>query len=192
MITTLYNLDWSILNGIHSTCACSLMDFVMPKVTLLGNAGFIWLVAAFLLLIRKQDRPYGVMLLAGLVICFFAGNLWLKSVFARPRPCQIDTGIPLLIARPADYSFPSGHTLSAFLSATIIARWRGRAGVPAFILAGLIAFSRLYLYVHFPSDILGGAILGILTGQLVFWAITALFRRWDKYPFAAKAGRPFD
>ena len=164
------NLDWSILHGLRALTACPLLDFWMPKITALGNSGIIWVLAAVALLCTKKYRKYGLMLLAGLVVAMLAGNLALKNLFARPRPCWLDESVPLLIDRPRDYSFPSGHTMAAAIGATILTAADRRFGWVAIPLAVLIAFSRMYLYVHFPSDILGGAVLGVGIGLLMLYA----------------------
>ena len=147
------SFDWSILHWIQHTLVCPALDFLMPKITLLGNGGAIWLLAAVALLITKKYRRYGVYLLAGLAAGVLSGNVVLKNLIARPRPCWLDTSVQLLIANPTDYSFPSGHTLSSVIGATILTKADRRFGYAAIPLAALIAFSRLYLYVHFPTDI---------------------------------------
>ena len=101
---------------------------------------------------------------------YLVGNVCLKNLLARPRPCWLDPSVPLLIARQTDYSFSSGHTMISAIGAVILAKTDQRFGYIAIPLAALIAFSRLYLYVHFPCDILGGAVLGVLIGLLVLWA----------------------
>ena len=161
------SLDWTILHGIHDALTCPFLDFLMPKITALGNGGAIWLAAAGGLLCTKKYRKQGVLLLGGLAVGVLVGNVFLKNVIARPRPCWLES-VPLLIANPADYSFPSGHTLSSVIGATILTRTDRRFGWAAIPLAALIAFSRLYLYVHFPSDILGAAVLGVAIGELTF------------------------
>ena len=144
------------------------MDFLMPKITLLGNGGAIWILAAVILLCTKKYRKQGVLLLAGLVAGVLVGNVCLKHLIARPRPCWLDSSVQLLIANPTDYSFPSGHTLSSVICATVLTKTDRRFGYAAIPLAALIAFSRLYLYVHFPSDVLAAAVLGVAIGELVF------------------------
>ena len=125
------NLDWIILHGLRVLTACPLLDFWMPRITALGNSGVVWVVAAIVLLCTKKYRRYGVMLLVGLAAALLLGNLALKNLFARPRPCWLDESVPLLIARPSDYSFPSGHTMAGAIGATILtaAVWLG--GHPA-------------------------------------------------------------
>lgn len=162
------SLDWGILQWIQSTLVCPALDFLMPKITALGNAGAIWLLAAVVLIITKKYRRQGLFLLLGLAASVLVGNVLLKNLVARPRPCRIDTSVPLLIANPTDYSFPSGHTLLSAISATIMAKTDRRFGYAAIPPAVLIAFSRLYLFVHFPSDVLAAAVLGLVIGKLIF------------------------
>lgn len=171
------NLDWSILHWIQSALSGSVLDFLMPKITLLGNGGAIWIVAAIGLLCTKKYRRQGVLLLAGLIAGVLVGNVCLKNLIARPRPCWLDSSVQLLIANPTDYSFPSGHTLSSVIGATVLTKTNRRFGYAAIPLAALIAFSRLYLYVHFPSDVLAAAVLGVVLGELV-WRGGKLLERW--------------
>ena len=156
--------DWTILHWIQNTLACPAMDFLMPKITLLGNGGAIWILSAAGLLATKKYRKYGAFLLAGLALGVLVGNLTLKPLIARPRPCWFGESVQLLIANPTDYSFPSGHTLSSVIGATVLTKVNRKFGFAAIPLAALIAFSRLYLYVHFPTDILAAAVLGVAIG----------------------------
>ena len=180
------NLDWTILHWIQDALVCPALDFLMPKITLLGDGDAVWLLAAAALLITKKYRRYGVLLLVALALGVLTGNLTLKPLIARPRPCWVDESVRLLIPNPTDYSFPSGHTLSSVIDAKF-----GLAAIP---LAALIAFSRLYLYVHYPTDILGAAVLGVAIGLLVCAAggrvITALTERASPPASAADAPKP--
>lgn len=160
------NLDWSILHGIQNFLQCPFLDFLMPKITMLGSSGTIWLLAAGGLLCTKKYRKQGLVLLGGLLVGALVGNVLLKNFVARPRPCWLDASFPMLISIPKDFSFPSGHTLASTIGATILTGTDRRFGYVAIPLAVLIAFSRLYLYVHFPSDVLAGAVLGLCIGLL--------------------------
>ncbi len=172
------SLDWSILHGIQQWIACPFLDFLMPKITALGNAGAIWILAAGGLICTRKYRRQGILLLGGLAAGLLVGNVILKNVIARPRPCWLDPSVPLLVSVPTDYSFPSGHTMASVIGATILTQTDRRFGYAAIPLAALIAFSRLYLYVHFPSDVLAGAILGVIIGVLVYrWGRKALEKR---------------
>lgn len=176
-------LDWTILHEIRSFLTCPLLDMLMPKITMLGNSGAVWILAAGGLLCTKKYRKYGIIMLAGLAMGGLVGNVFLKHLIARPRPCWLDQSVPLLIAVPNDYSFPSGHTLASVIGATILTAADRRFGLIAIPLAILIAFSRLYLYVHFPSDILGAVILGLGIG-----ALTLCGGNWaEKWLYAHKA-----
>jgi len=136
----------------------------MPWITWLGNSGFIWIAIGIYFVLQKKYRTIGMSILISLVLCGLIGNLWLKPMIGRLRPSDVNLEAILLIARPMDYSFPSGHTLASFAAATAIFLNNRRFGLWAYILATLIAFSRLYLYVHYPTDILAGIILGLGIG----------------------------
>lgn len=157
--------DWAILHRIQENLRCDALDILFSKLTLLGNAGAIWIAAALALLLSKKYRKYGICLacalVAGLLIC----NVGLKNIVARPRPCWLES-VELLISTPKDYSFPSGHTWSAVTGAWVVTAANRKFGFIAIPLAVLLAFSRLYLYVHFPSDILAGALIGAVLGIL--------------------------
>lgn len=108
--------------------------------------------------------------MGGLVCSAVVGNLILKNLVARSRPFSLNTTVNLLISAPTDYSFPSGHTMASFVAAMILYHTDKRLGIPALMLAFLIAFSRLYLYVHFPSDVIAGALIGAAIGHTV-WVV---------------------
>lgn len=144
------------INKLHNI----ILDNVMVIITKLGNAGWFWIVLAVILMVYKKTRKCGILMLISLLTGLLIGNVALKNIIARQRPCWIDPNITLLIPNPTDFSFPSGHTLASFEAATMIFLHNKKYGTLALGLAILIAFSRLYLFVHFPTDILGGAILG--------------------------------
>ena len=158
--------DLPILDWIAANLWCPLLDAVMPVITVLGDAGIFWMVIAAALLLFKKTRRVGlgmgIAMLMGLLLC----NLTLKPLCQRPRPYdyQFDVFnklIPLLIEQQHDFSFPSGHTIACFEAAGVIALNNKKWGIPALILASLIAFSRLYLYVHYPTDVLVSVLLGL-------------------------------
>lgn len=157
-------IDLKILDFIRRYLTCGFMDILMPKITFLGNGGLIWIAAAVIFIAVKRYRKTGIELACGLAGSGLICNLILKNLFARERPFSINETVTLLISAPLDYSFPSGHTAASFAAAAVIMHNDKRLGTAAYILASLIAFSRLYFYVHFPSDVLFGALLGTAIG----------------------------
>lgn len=141
---------------------------VMIGVSALGNGGIFWIIMAVVLLLFKKTRKCGLLMLLSMAVCYLLGNMLLKNLIQRPRPCQLDPSVALLIPMPGEYSFPSGHTLHGFTAATIIFLHNRKAGIAALLLSAVIAFSRMYLFVHFPTDILGGMALGIAVAVIVY------------------------
>lgn len=168
MLEIISTYDWAVLHWIHNTLTYPVLNYLMPKITELGNGGIIWLLVGFVLIATKQYRRYGLILIVGLVLGVLVGNIFLKNLIERPRPCWIDHSVTLLIANPSDYSFPSGHTMASAIAATILTLSNKKFGYIAIPLAILIAFSRLYLYVHFPSDVLGATAIGLTIGLFIF------------------------
>ena len=176
MFAWIQEIDWGILHWIRETLQCGTLDFLMPKLTALGNGGAVWVVAAAALTVSKKYRRYGIAMFAALAAGVLVGNVCLKNLVARPRPCWLEN-VPLLIANPTDYSFPSGHTLSSVIGAAILTKANRKFGFVAIPLAALIAFSRLYLYVHFPSDVLASVVLGTAIGITAVSVAKAIKKR---------------
>lgn len=145
------------------------LDQVMLFITSLGDDGWFWLAIGVICLVFKKHRKMGLQLLLSMLGTFIIGNLILKNVFARPRPCDIDVAVNLLISRPHGHSFPSGHSINSMVAAVALFLNNKKIGIPAIIIATLIGFSRLYLFVHFPTDVLAGFILAILIAIAVDW-----------------------
>lgn len=167
-------LDW--IQSIRSP----VVDMVMTFITRLGNAGAVWIVLAVILLIIPKTRRSGAVLAAALCVDAVLCNGILKTLFGRIRPYDVNTSVRLLIARPADFSFPSGHTAVSFAAVTaLMMAGEGKLWKPALVIAVLIAFSRLYLYVHYPTDILGGIIVGGAAGYIGYLIVERL-GQWKK------------
>jgi undecaprenyl-diphosphatase len=147
------------------------LDVLMKEITSLGDHGMFWILTGVVLLCFKKTRLMGLCVILSLAAGLLIGNTFLKNMIARERPCWIDNSVPLLINNPRDYSFPSGHTLASFEGAVSIWLYNRKWGTAALILAALIGFSRMYLFVHFPSDVLGGLVLGILIAVLVHFIV---------------------
>ena len=144
-----------------------LLDKVMLFFTKMGNIGMPWIGIAVVLLFFKKTRKCGIAIIGSLLLKELIGNLILKNLVARPRPCWIYDTVPMLISAPSSYSFPSGHTFDGFAAAGSIFLYNKKAGIFAVIVASIIAFSRMYLFVHFPTDILASVVLGTLVAVVV-------------------------
>ena len=146
-------MDWEfrVLDSIQKYFSGNFMDNIMPKISSLGNAGLIWIIFT--------------------IVMLFTGNIFIKNIVCRLRPFQIRDYINLIINPPLDSSYPSGHTYASFAFATALLCCNKKLGIPAIILACMISFSRLYLYVHFPTDVLASIILGIATGILSYYIV---------------------
>ncbi len=172
-----------ILNGIQNLLGCKFCDVLFETITHLGDAGLFWIILAVVLLFFKKTRKTGICMGLALVLGLIFGNLILKNVFQRMRPFYYDSALispeTLLIDIPHDYSFPSGHTLASFNAALAIFWNNKKWGVPALVLAALIAFSRLYLFVHFPTDILGGILLAFACSLASFYIIKRFISKRD-------------
>ena len=160
----MFSFEFAVLDWIQANLRSPIMDLLMTAITTLGNHGLVWLIPAGILLLTPKHRKAGVAVLAGLALEVVCCNLVLKPLVGRIRPCDVNPAVQLLVARPDDFSFPSGHTGASFAAVSALYFSRSRLWIPSLILAVLIAFSRLYLYVHYPTDILAGALLGIMTG----------------------------
>ena len=144
------------------------LDRVMVFFSALGDMGVLWIVLTLLLLLYKPTRRIGVVCALSLVFSLCACNLILKPFFHRLRPFQIRE-LELLVVPPTDASFPSGHASSSFAWAYCLLPRGWKAALPSYLAAALISFSRLYLQLHFPGDVIGGAALGTLCGVLASW-----------------------
>ena len=177
MANALLTFEFAILDFIQAHISCAFLDFVMPLISAIGNHGEVWILAALLLCCTQKYRKDSFMVLVGLLVGLFLGNLLFKNLIARPRPCWLRPEMLRLIPCPEDFSFPSGHTLSSFIAAFLLTKINPKFGYAAIPLAILMAFSRLYLYVHFPTDILGA----ILLAAGIAFAIWKIFQ-WKKKP----------
>lgn len=170
-----WEFDWLYaLQQIHNP----LLDRVMAFLSDIGNAGIFWIILSVLFMIPKQYRRTGFQMMLSIVITFIIGNLILKNLVMRARPCQIDTAVALLVHMPSDYSFPSGHSMNGFTASVALLCNNKKLGIPAVVLAALIAFSRLYNFVHFPTDVLAGMAIGTIVAVFVY----IFFRKkgWNK------------
>ena len=156
----LTELDFTILDFIQKNMRSGIGDVLMESISALGNHGIIFIATALCLLLFKKTRKSGIILTIALIVGLVICNVVLKNAVARVRPFN---AVPfrLIILPPKDFSFPSGHTLHSFICAGVIYYTLSRKwGTVAYIFSAIMGFSRMYLYVHYPSDVLVGALLG--------------------------------
>lgn len=155
--------EFAFLNQLQAL-RTPILDGLMVALTRLGNGGLVWCALAGVLALFPKTRKTGLAVALALGIEVLFCNGLLKPLVARSRPCDANPALTLLIARPTDFSFPSGHTGASFAAMSALLFSGNRLWLPALVLAAGIAFSRMYLYVHSPTDILAGALLGIMSG----------------------------
>lgn len=169
--------DFSILHWIADHLQTPFLDPVMIFFTFLGEVGIVWILLGVLLLYRPRFRRAGAAILIALLLSLLLCNILLKNAVHRPRPFQLEE-VTLLISPPGEFSFPSGHASSSFAAATALFCLHKKGGAATLCLAALIAFSRLYLFVHFPSDVLCGSVVGIVCGLLSSYVFSRFLLRF--------------
>lgn len=183
MSEIILNIDKSILIWIQENLRSDVLTPILKAITTLGNAGLIWILVSVIMLIPKKTRKAGIISLMALMCSYLVNNVFLKNVVARMRPFDRFKEIIPLVARPTDYSFPSGHTACAFASSvTFIGNLPKRYGVAFMVFAVIMALSRLYVGVHYPTDVIVGLISGAVMGMVAQW----LYDMAEK-KFSAKA-----
>ena len=186
------NFDLPILEWIQANLQCGFLDFIMPIITLFGEGGIFWIAWAVILLFFPKTRKIGWSMGAALILGVLVCNVTLKPLIARPRPydfqlTEFGKEIKLLIDAQHDFSFPSGHTIACFEASVVLLIHDKRMGIPAFILGILVSFSRLYLYVHYPTDVIFSVFVG--TG-FAFLGTFIVNKVYDRLPAAkAKGGK---
>ena len=192
------NIDAAIytwIDGIMNPTLNAIMTFI----THLGDTpGIIWFVIGICLLIPRKTRKLGILLFAGLAISSVINNLILKELIGRPRPyvlwdekpeVWLRAGYtyewPELIKKSSSPSFPSGHTSTSIGAAfaLLLGCFQKEnkkflaVGIPAFIISLLIGFSRIYVHIHYPTDVIVGAVVGIIGGVIAYLLIEKLFMK---------------
>jgi undecaprenyl-diphosphatase len=159
-------IDNKGLKYISEKCQNRTFDKMMPIITMMGNLGVIWFVISSLMFLKVEYRIIGIGVILAVALTTIIGEGIIKHIVKRKRPFYGDSDKELLISRPITYSFPSGHTASSFAVAAVFIETDNAASLEIILLASLIAFSRIYLGVHYPSDVIGGGIIGFLCGLL--------------------------
>lgn len=170
-----FQLDGNILLWIQEYIRNDFLTPIFKFITSLGDEGYVWIAIAIMLLFVKNYRKVGLMVGASLLGSLVFNNMLIKNIVARPRPYRMIETLTILIPEPGEYSFPSGHTSSSFAAGVVLYLMLPKKyGIPAMILAFLIGISRLYVGVHYPTDVLGGMVMGTLIAVAVVKATEKL------------------
>lgn len=188
LLDIIRSVDYNILLLIADKLRGGVLDPVMTVLSLMGNGGAVWIATAVLLLFFRKTRRAGVAMLLALAAGYVIGNLCIKELVMRPRPFVTHSDLTALLDPGNPWSFPSGHALSSFAAATALWCFHKKTGVLALVLAALIAFSRLYASVHYPTDVLAGMLIGIalahaaafLTDRIIDTFHSIRLRKGDK------------
>lgn len=176
MLNAIQSADEAILLFIQENLRSGFLTPIMKFFTHMGEVGAVWLIMAVLfIVVGKKYRLCGVNILLAIAVCFVINNLILKNLIARERPFFVIENLMTIIEHPDEFSFPSGHASSSFAAAYAITRGV-KKGWLAYILAALIAVSRIYFGVHYLTDILAGAIIGTLAAMAVCFVVLKLYR----------------
>lgn len=154
------------------------LDSFWVFVTSLADKGWFWILLAVILLFFKKTRAVGVTALLALILNHVLTNMILKDLFGRPRPYTVNEELVTLIKHLSSYSFPSGHTSSSFAAAfALFFMVPKKYGIPALVLAAMIGFSRMYVGVHYPTDVLGGITVGFLSAVVAYYLVQMINRK---------------
>ncbi|MDO5564132.1 MAG: phosphatase PAP2 family protein [Eubacteriales bacterium] len=162
--------EFAFLDFINLNIVNPFLTPIMKVFTYSANSGAIWIVLCLIFLIIKKYRKIGIVMAFALIIDVFLVNICLKNMIHRIRPYEINLLVDILIKKPNDFSFPSGHTAASFaICSSIFMIKQKKLFFVTLIISIIISFSRLYFYVHFPTDIIGGALCGIISGILSYF-----------------------
>ena len=174
--------EFAILNYIQENCKCLLFDNISRIFAYLGTMSMAVIVLSIICLCIKKYRRMGISMSFNILFNAVAANLIIKNIVASPRPCTLNTTVELITKVPFDPSFPSGHTLYAFGTATIIFIYNKWLGILAYVFAVIMGLSRMYAYVHFPTDVLFGAIFGVLFAVTSYMLEQIIFGKRTRVP----------
>ncbi len=187
LFDSVLSFDLSIFEWIQSI-QNDFLDALMVGITTLGNAGAIFIVLGLGLFITKKYRKAGFAVIVALLVMLICNDLFLKEFFARPRPFNLfETDpqkyaqwgsvyiYPELVHKPSSFSFPSGHTSSAFAAAIALLWHNRRLGIPVTIFAALMGFSRIYVEVHYCTDVIAGIVSGAICALIAVLIVKFLF-----------------
>lgn len=154
-------------------------DDIVLFITHLGDKGFIWIALALLCLCVRKYRKAGINMAVSMILSLIVVNFLLKNLVARERPFVTDPTLDNLVFE-GSFSFPSGHTATSVTAALSLMMWHRKEGIAAMVLAVLISLSRIYICVHYPTDVLGGVAAAVLFSLVSYIAIKYISEKYKK------------
>lgn len=171
--------EFDVLHALQ-TIHNPVLDALFSGITHLGDGGVFWILLTAGILIFVKDKRVAATAILALLLDVLLCNLLLKPLVARDRPFWLDESVQLIVKAPKDYSFPSGHSAASFAASISYVQYNRKWGIAAILLAACIAFSRLYLFVHFPTDVLAGICIGCICGVVSGMIVRRCFMKWEQ------------
>lgn len=186
MFDQFLNFDLRIFEWVQTFNTNAVLTPILKVITTLGEGGIIFIIMALILMATKKYRKAGFAMIIALVVMVICNNLVLKEIFARPRPFNLEYDwwneiykYPEIVSKPSSFSFPSGHTSSAFAAAVAVLWYNRKIGIPTFIFAAIMGFSRIYVQVHYPTDVIAGAIVGIIYAFIGILIVKLIYPKFE-------------
>ena len=173
MTDLIQGFDFTVLDGIQNFLKCGFFDKIMPFISTAAGV-VLWAALGIILIFFKKVRVNGIALLSAFLLTALITEFLIKPVFMRERPFMVNTEHILLVSEPFGSSFPSAHSSTSFAAAVQLFGINRKTGIMGIITAAVVAFSRLYLYVHFPTDVIAGALIGVFLGIAVMLITTKI------------------
>lgn len=157
----------SLVFDLMEKISCVVLDWFFKIISYTGDKGIVWIVAGIIFLLNKKTKKIGLCVILSLLCAVIINNFIIKEIFDRTRPFIADPTINLIIKAPVDSSFPSGHTATSFASAVSIFFFDRKKGAIALVYATFVGLSRIYLHVHYATDVIAGVIIGVIIARCI-------------------------